>query len=153
MTRLFTRKLLQGFAVLSIPICSWIIQVYICKSSKLSDRSSDAGNNKRNEVSEYKRFIHRESTKGLHGRGETVYYRCRQMWNILKNLSIVLFMRMRAFHFWIWGLRFENDVNMYGTQACNDSGNVRNVFENDVNMYGTQAEGYECISGVRLRMM
>ena len=42
---------------------------------------------------------------------------------------------------------------MYGTQACNDSGNVRNVFENDVNMYGTQAEGYECISGVRLRMM
>ena len=36
-------------------------------------------------------------------------------------------------------LRFENDVNMYGTQACNDSGNVRNVFENDVNMYGTQA--------------
>ena len=57
----------------------WNKDIYICKSSKLSDRSSDAGNNKRNEVSEYKRFIHRESTKGLHGRGETVYYRCRQM--------------------------------------------------------------------------
>ena len=37
-------------------------------------------------------------------------------------------------------LRFENDVNMYGTQAfarliCTKSG-----FENDVNMYGTQAD-------------
>ena len=36
-------------------------------------------NNFTNEISEYKRLVHRESTKELHGRGETVYYRCRQM--------------------------------------------------------------------------
>ena len=53
--------------------------IYVCKSSKLSDGSSDAGSNERNEISEYKRLVHRESTKELHGRGETVYYRCRQM--------------------------------------------------------------------------
>ena len=36
-------------------------------------------------------------------------------------------------------LRFENDVNMYGTQAnCSDSESP-NQFENDVNMYGTKA--------------
>ena len=37
-------------------------------------------------------------------------------------------------------LRFENDVNMYGTQAiCYDVDN-KCEFENDVNMYGTQAK-------------
>ena len=37
-------------------------------------------------------------------------------------------------------LRFENDVNMYGTQA-NGAVTANNyLFENDVNMYGTQAE-------------
>ena len=46
-------------------------------------------------------------------------------------------------------LRFENDVNMYGTQACNDSGNVRNVFENDVNMYGTQASLWRQVQRMR----
>lgn len=51
--------------------------IYVCKSSKLSDGASDAGSNKRNEISEYKRLVHRESTKELYERGETVYYRCR----------------------------------------------------------------------------
>ncbi len=36
-------------------------------------------------------------------------------------------------------LRFENDVNMYGTQAKHIDGGLNMKFENDVNMYGTQA--------------
>ena len=36
-------------------------------------------------------------------------------------------------------LRFENDVNMYGTQAMMCDVVERMTFENDVNMYGTQA--------------
>ena len=36
-------------------------------------------------------------------------------------------------------LRFENDVNMYGTQACILTYRCCVGFENDVNMYGTQA--------------
>ena len=35
-------------------------------------------------------------------------------------------------------LRFENDVNMYGTQTRQGVGGRDYVFENDVNMYGTQ---------------
>ena len=35
-------------------------------------------------------------------------------------------------------LRFENDVNMYGTQTPSGKGRTRQWFENDVNMYGTQ---------------
>ncbi len=35
-------------------------------------------------------------------------------------------------------LRFENDVNMYGTQTSVGRCNRWNGFENDVNMYGTQ---------------
>ena len=35
-------------------------------------------------------------------------------------------------------LRFENDVNMYGTQTAYINKNGIEVFENDVNMYGTQ---------------
>ena len=35
---------------------------------------------------------------------------------------------------------FENDVNMYGTQANTSHISVHLLFENDVNMYGTQAE-------------
>ena len=35
-------------------------------------------------------------------------------------------------------LRFENDVNMYGTQTSHTFINVLGKFENDVNMYGTQ---------------
>ena len=36
-------------------------------------------------------------------------------------------------------LGFENDVNMYGTQAKPDVAQIMQLFENDVNMYGTQA--------------
>ena len=36
-------------------------------------------------------------------------------------------------------LRFENDVNMYGTQAMDMWTISKSLFENDVNMYGTQA--------------
>ena len=35
-------------------------------------------------------------------------------------------------------LRFENDVNMYGTQTYTEWGKNLSKFENDVNMYGTQ---------------
>ena len=50
-------------------------------------------------------------------------------------------------------LRFENDVNMYGTQAESVQDQTSRKFENDVNMYGTQAprSGYD--SNDRLRMM
>ena len=34
--------------------------------------------------------------------------------------------------------RFENDVNMYGTQAPGSVNAEEHRFENDVNMYGTQ---------------
>ena len=36
-------------------------------------------------------------------------------------------------------LMFENDVNMYGTQAMIPNCCANHLFENDVNMYGTQA--------------
>ena len=36
-------------------------------------------------------------------------------------------------------LGFENDVNMYGTQASSLNIVFFSAFENDVNMYGTQA--------------
>ena len=36
-------------------------------------------------------------------------------------------------------LGFENDVNMYGTQATHHLIICILMFENDVNMYGTQA--------------
>ena len=35
-------------------------------------------------------------------------------------------------------LRFENDVNMYGTQTKSGIILKNKMFENDVNMYGTQ---------------
>ena len=37
-------------------------------------------------------------------------------------------------------LGFENDVNMYGTQAEKQRDIALMEFENDVNMYGTQAK-------------
>ena len=39
-------------------------------------------------------------------------------------------------------LRFENDVNMYGTQTKRVSSPIGVLFENDVNMYGTQTGLY-----------
>ena len=48
---------------------------------------------------------------------------------------------------------FENDVNMYGTQACQSTKQAQTVFENDVNMYGTQAYSYTFLYQYSLRMM
>ena len=36
-------------------------------------------------------------------------------------------------------LRFENDVEMYGAQACHPHLGIDCLFENDVEMYGAQA--------------
>ena len=50
-------------------------------------------------------------------------------------------------------LRFENDVNMYGTQTSSMLAYPESWFENDVNMYGTQT-GHNLRPTIsRLRMM
>ena len=49
---------------------------------------------------------------------------------------------------------FENDVNMYGTQTMCYHIIIRNMFENDVNMYGTQTSTFNVLCQVLcLRMM
>ena len=48
---------------------------------------------------------------------------------------------------------FENDVNMYGTQAVELASEQAVAFENDVNMYGTQAVCWDGRTGYSLRMM
>ena len=48
---------------------------------------------------------------------------------------------------------FENDVNMYGTQALIFCQCIPIQFENDVNMYGTQAIFSGISSSLCLRMM
>ena len=48
---------------------------------------------------------------------------------------------------------FENDVNMYGTQAQPEVLKSSCLFENDVNMYGTQAIIRGNIHTDSLRMM
>ena len=48
---------------------------------------------------------------------------------------------------------FENDVNMYGTQAPAVPFTTAHVFENDVNMYGTQAACSSNLATCSLRMM
>ena len=50
-------------------------------------------------------------------------------------------------------LQFENDVKMYGTQACTPITSIVFLFENDVKMYGTQACSYRLSLLCRLRMM
>ena len=40
-------------------------------------------------------------------------------------------------------IRFENDVELYGTQTLFFSYPVRWVFENDVELYGTQTKKFE----------
>ena len=47
-------------------------------------------------------------------------------------------MLVMAFHFLIWGLRFENDVEMYGAQTDSNEDGEDGTFENDVEMYGAQ---------------
>ena len=39
---------------------------------------------------------------------------------------------------------FENDVEMYGTQTCTLMFNATSSFENDVEMYGTQTAFPKC---------
>ena len=41
-------------------------------------------------------------------------------------------------------LRFENDVEMYGTQTMKHLFIVLRMFENDVEMYGTQTRTLNC---------
>ena len=48
---------------------------------------------------------------------------------------------------------FENDVNMYGTQAARNQELRSQQFENDVNMYGTQASFSFQVLDHGLRMM
>ena len=50
-------------------------------------------------------------------------------------------------------MMFENDVNMYGTQAIISHLSDDGVFENDVNMYGTQALVPHQSQRLSLRMM
>ena len=50
-------------------------------------------------------------------------------------------------------LRFENDVNMYGTQTGTDKSEQQVEFENDVNMYGTQTLFDVHTLSISLRMM
>ena len=50
-------------------------------------------------------------------------------------------------------IKFENDVNMYGTQAKSRAVQYATSFENDVNMYGTQACALLDGDTRRLRMM
>ena len=44
---------------------------------------------------------------------------------------------------------FENDVNMYGTQAGSSERGTVSTFENDVNMYGTQASLWRQVQRMR----
>ena len=50
-------------------------------------------------------------------------------------------------------MQFENDVNMYGTQALFCGGVTTTQFENEVNMYGTQAAVRKFVYAISLRMM
>ena len=43
-------------------------------------------------------------------------------------------------------LRFENDVELYGTQTVHISGKFQTEFENDVELYGTQTHHIVIIS-------
>ena len=59
------------------------------------------------------------------------------MWNLLKCLSTTLYADDGISFL---NLRFENDVNVYGTQSIDFASNFGNMFENDVKVYGTQTE-------------
>ena len=50
-------------------------------------------------------------------------------------------------------LRFENDVELYGTQTHHIVIISRNMFENDVELYGTQTPQSPVALDARLRMM
>ena len=44
-------------------------------------------------------------------------------------------------------LRFENDVNKYGTQTVIMASSYKEAFENDVNKYGTQTDSAPLCQG------
>ena len=50
-------------------------------------------------------------------------------------------------------MQFENDVEMYGTQTYRNLYKMRGMFENDVEMYGTQTNKYWQSASTCLRMM
>ena len=79
-----------------------------------------------------------------------VHHRQRQLRNILKRGSELCKIDIDEY---VWvlkstfyvndgisflNLRFENDVEMYGTQTCDHPVASDIAFENDVEMYGTQ---------------
>ena len=81
-----------------------------------------------------------------------VHHRQRQLRNILKRRSELCKMDIDEY---VWvlkstfyvrdgisflNLRFENDVEMYGTQTCPSISVDVVSFENDVEMYGTQTQ-------------
>ena len=87
-----------------------------------------------------------------------VHHRQRQLRNILKRGSELCKIDIDEY---VWvlkstfyvndgisflNLRFENDVEMYGTQTLIRSVTCSSVFENDVEMYGTQTS-YAAPSG------
>ena len=51
--------------------------------------------------------------------------------------------------FYSAGMKFENDVKMYGTQTSGTNVKVENQFENDVKMYGTQTTVYGANDGFK----
>ena len=82
-----------------------------------------------------------------------VHHRQRQLRNILKRGSELCKIDIDEY---VWvlkstfyvndgisflNLRFENDVEMYGTQTTLQMENEHFMFENDVEMYGTQTTG------------
>ena len=48
---------------------------------------------------------------------------------------------------------FENDVELYGTQTCAHNFTIADPFENDVELYGTQTAPISHIPSFSLRMM
>ena len=85
-----------------------------------------------------------------------VHHRQRQLRNILKRrlelckIDIDEYVWVLKSTFYVndgisfLNLRFENDVEMYGTQTRVDPESYLAVFENDVEMYGTQTiESYK----------
>ena len=83
-----------------------------------------------------------------------VHHRQRQLRNILKRrlelckIDIDEYVWVLKSTFYVndgisfLNLRFENDVEMYGTQTASANCFLSSLFENDVEMYGTQTRMY-----------
>ena len=89
-----------------------------------------------------------------------VHHRQRQLRNILKRRSELCKIDIDEY---VWvlkstfyvndgisflNLRFENDVEMYGTQTISRVLFLGSVFENDVEMYGTQTKAKELLDPI-----